>query len=143
MGRPPPRRPRPRPGFHRLTNRSAARLRSIRAVGAGVPPRGAALRLGRVAGWRSGLVTSASNPKLAVFFIALFPQFVRPGAPVLPYALAMAGVIVVLDVAWFSALAFAVDRARQILTPRVQSVLERFTGAVMLGLGVRLATESR
>jgi threonine/homoserine/homoserine lactone efflux protein len=62
---------------------------------------------------------------------------------VLPYALAMAGVIVVLDVAWFSALAFAVDRARQILTPRVQSVLERFTGAVMLGLGVRLATESR
>jgi threonine/homoserine/homoserine lactone efflux protein len=55
----------------------------------------------------------------------------------------MAGVIVVLDVAWFSALAFAVDRARQILTPRVQSVLERFTGAVMLGLGVRLATESR
>jgi threonine/homoserine/homoserine lactone efflux protein len=100
-------------------------------------------RPGRAAGWRSGLVTSASNPKLAVFFIALFPQFVRPDAPVLPYALAMAVVIVALDVAWFSVLAFAVDRARQILTPRVQSGLERFTGAVMVGLGIRLATESR
>jgi threonine/homoserine/homoserine lactone efflux protein len=28
----------------------------------------------RRAGWRSGLVTSASNPKLAVFFVALFPS---------------------------------------------------------------------
>ena len=97
----------------------------------------------RAAGWRSGLVTSASNPKLAVFFVALFPQFVEPGAPVLPYALAMAGVIVALDVAWFSLLAFAVDRAQQILRPKVQAGLERFTGAVMVGLGVRLATESR
>jgi threonine/homoserine/homoserine lactone efflux protein len=98
---------------------------------------------GRAPGWRSGLLTSMSNPKLAVFFVALFPQFVRPGAPVLPYALAMAGVIVALDIAWFSTLAFAVDRARAVLTPKVQAALERFTGAVMVGLGVRLATESR
>jgi len=56
----------------------------------------------RAAGWRSGLLTSMSNPKLAVFFVALLPQFLRPGAPVLPYALAMAGVIVALDIAWFS-----------------------------------------
>jgi threonine/homoserine/homoserine lactone efflux protein len=97
----------------------------------------------RSAGWRSGLVTSASNPKLAVFFVALFPQFVEPDAPVLPYALAMAGVIVALDIAWFSILALAVDRARQILRPKVQAGLERFTGAVMVGLGVRLATEPR
>ena len=97
----------------------------------------------RVAGWRSGLVTSAANPKLAVFFVALFPQFVRPDAAVLPYALAMAGVIVALDVAWFSLLSFAVDRAGQFLKPRAQSVLERFTGAVMVGLGVRIAAESR
>jgi threonine/homoserine/homoserine lactone efflux protein len=97
----------------------------------------------RAAGWRSGLVTSVSNPKLAVFFVALLPQFVEPGAPVLPYALAMAGVIVALDVAWFSLLALAVDRAQQILRPKVQAALERFTGAVMVGLGVRLATEAR
>jgi threonine/homoserine/homoserine lactone efflux protein len=97
----------------------------------------------RAAGWRSGLVTSAANPKLAVFFVALFPQFVEPDAAVLPYALAMAGIIVALDIAWFSLLAFAVDRAGQILKPKAQAVLERFTGAVMVGLGVRLATESR
>ena len=97
----------------------------------------------RRAGWRSGLVTSASNPKLAVFFVALFPQFLTRGSPVLPYALGMATVIVMLDVLWFAGLAFAVDRARTVLKPRVQRGMERFTGAVMVGLGVRLATESR
>ena len=97
----------------------------------------------RAGGWRSGLVTSVANPKLAVFFVALFPQFVRPDAAVLPYALAMAGIIVALDIAWFSLLAFAVDRAGQVLKPKAQAVLERFAGAVMVGLGVRLAAESR
>jgi len=97
----------------------------------------------RRAGWRAGLVTSTSNPKLAVFFVALFPQFLTRGSPVLPYALGMAAVIVVLDVLWFSGLAFAVDRARTVLRPRVQRGMERFTGAVMVGLGLRLAAESR
>jgi threonine/homoserine/homoserine lactone efflux protein len=95
------------------------------------------------AGWRSGLVTSVSNPKLAVFFVAFLPQFITRGSPVLPYALAMAAVIVLLDVLWFSSLAFAVDRARTLLKPRVQRGLERFTGTVMIGFGLRLAAESR
>jgi threonine/homoserine/homoserine lactone efflux protein len=95
------------------------------------------------AGWRSGLVTSMSNPKLAVFFVALFPQFLTPGSPVLPYAMGMAGVIVLLDVAWFATLAFAVDRATTIFRPKVRLIMERCTGAVMVGLGVRLATEAR
>jgi threonine/homoserine/homoserine lactone efflux protein len=97
----------------------------------------------RRAGWRSGLVTSMCNPKLAVFFVALFPQFLTRGSPVLPYALGMAGVIVLLDVLWFSTLAYALDRARVLLMPRVQRSVERFIGTVMIGLGVRLATESR
>ena len=93
--------------------------------------------------WRSGLVTSVSNPKLAVFFVALFPQFLTRGSPVLPYALGMAAVIVMLDVLWFSTLALAIDRASTMLKPRVQRDMERFTGAVMVGPGLRLATESR
>lgn len=97
----------------------------------------------RGAGWRAGLVTSVSNPKLAVFFVALFPQFLTRGSPVLPYALAMAATVVALDIVWFSALAYAVDRARTMLRPRVQRVMERVTGAVMIGLGIRLAIESR
>jgi threonine/homoserine/homoserine lactone efflux protein len=43
-----------------------------------------ARRARRGAPLRDGLVTSLANPKLAVFFVALFPQFVPDGAPVLP-----------------------------------------------------------
>ena len=97
----------------------------------------------RRGGWRAGLVTSLSNPKLAVFFVALFPQFLTRGSPVLPYALAMAATVVALDIVWFSALIYAVDKARAVLRSPVQRVLERVTGAVMIGLGIRLAMESR
>jgi threonine/homoserine/homoserine lactone efflux protein len=97
----------------------------------------------RAAGWRTGLVTSLSNPKLAVFFVALFPQFLTRGSPVLPYALAMAATVVALDIVWFSALTYAVDKARTMLRPRVQRAMEQVTGAVMIGLGIRLAIGSR
>jgi threonine/homoserine/homoserine lactone efflux protein len=95
------------------------------------------------AGWRAGLLTSVSNPKLAAFFVALLPQFLRPGAPVLPIALAMAATIVLFDLIWFSTLAFTVDRARRILGPRLQHRLERISGAVMVGFGLKLASETR
>ena len=98
----------------------------------------------RVSGWRSGLATSVTNPKLAVFFIALFPQFLRPHANPLLYALAMAATIVAFDLVWYSTLAWAVDGAAPaLLAPRVQRMMERFTGAVLIGLGVRLAAEAR
>ena len=92
--------------------------------------------------WGVGLVTSVSNPKLAVFFVALFPQFLHPGDAVLPAALTMAGLIVLLDLVWFSVLAYAVERAALVLRPRVRRVLERIAGGVMVALGLRLATEA-
>ena len=98
-------------------------------------------RAGR-AGFRAGVLTGVANPKLAVFFIALFPQFLSRSAPVLPYALLMAGVVVAVDVVWFSTLAIAVDRARSVLRPRIQAGLERCSGAVMVALGLRLAIDS-
>jgi threonine/homoserine/homoserine lactone efflux protein len=96
---------------------------------------------GRV-GWRTGLITAAANPKLAVFFIALFPQFLEPGTTVLPIALLMAVVIVCCDLLWFGTLIWAVDRATSVLRPRVRRAMERVTGGVMVGLGVSLAVEA-
>ncbi|HZY77520.1 MAG TPA: LysE family translocator [Jatrophihabitantaceae bacterium] len=96
---------------------------------------------GRI-GWRTGLITAAANPKLAVFFIALFPQFLQPGTTVLPAALLMAVVIVCCDLLWFGTLIWAVDRATSVLRPRVRRAMERVTGGVMVGLGVSLAVEA-
>ena len=108
------------------------------AVPTPAPPAAASIR--RAA--RKGLVNSLANPKLAVFFVSLFPQFLRPGAAVLPAALAMAGVIVAFDLIWYSTVAVAVDRLGRGLAPWLRKSLQRVTGAVLLGFGVRLATEA-
>ena len=92
---------------------------------------------------RRGAVNSLANPKLALFFVALFPQFVAAGRPVLPAALAMATVIVVFDVIWYGSVAFLVDRFRQVVRPRVLKALDRASGVVLVAFGLRLATEAR
>jgi threonine/homoserine/homoserine lactone efflux protein len=97
----------------------------------------------RAAGWRTGLVTSLANPKLALFFVALFPQFIPADAPVLPLALAMAATLVAFELLWYSLLAFAVVRAGNALRPVVQRRIEQGTGALMVALGLRLAREVR
>jgi threonine/homoserine/homoserine lactone efflux protein len=82
--------------------------------------------------------------KLAVFFVALFPQFIPRGAPVLPSALAMACVIVGVDLLWYSTLALLVARARKaFVSGGWGRRIERLTGAVLIGLGIRLALERR
>ena len=83
------------------------------------------------------------HPKLAVFFVALFPQFLDPQAAVLPVALAMATVIVAIDVIWFSILAYVVDPAATLLRQRVRRTMERVTGGVMIAFGISIAAESR
>lgn len=72
-----------------------------------------------------------------MFFVALFPQFRRPGANVLAIALVMAAVIVAFDVVWYSTLALLVDRAGTVLRPWVRRAMERLTGVFLVGIGAR------
>jgi threonine/homoserine/homoserine lactone efflux protein len=92
----------------------------------------------------SGLLTALANPKLAVFFVALFPQFIPDGAPVLPYALAMAGILIAADFICYVSLGAAVARAtRAVAGSRIARRTEQLTGAVLIALAGRLAYESR
>jgi threonine/homoserine/homoserine lactone efflux protein len=94
--------------------------------------------------FRDGVVTSLANPKLAVFFIALFPQFVSPGDSVLPTTLLMAALIGLFDLAWYSGLAVLAGRARSgYAGSRLARRTERTTGAVLIALGARVALEPR
>jgi threonine/homoserine/homoserine lactone efflux protein len=94
--------------------------------------------------FRDGLVTSLANPKLAVFYVALFPQFVDGRASVVPTTLLMTVLIVAFDFAWYTGLAALVSRAqREIVRSRVARWVERTTGAVLVALGVRVALEQR
>jgi threonine/homoserine/homoserine lactone efflux protein len=95
--------------------------------------------------FRDGLVTSLANPKLAVFFVALFPQFVGERGDVLPTTLLMAAMIVCFDFCWYTTLAVLASRAKAgFMRSRAGRRLERLTGGVLIALGVRVAlTDAR
>jgi threonine/homoserine/homoserine lactone efflux protein len=99
---------------------------------------------GRGTALRDGFLGGIANPKLGAFFVALFPQFVPAGEPVLAAALLMACTIVLVDLVWFSTVAYLVTRAKRAFVdgPWLRRV-EKLTGAVLVGLGVRLALERR
>jgi threonine/homoserine/homoserine lactone efflux protein len=65
---------------------------------------------------------------------------VRPGDPVLARSLLLAGIHVVIGLAWLIIYAFFLGRLGAVLRrPRVRRALEGITGVVLIGLGARLA----
>jgi len=87
---------------------------------------------------------SNMNAKPALFFLTFLPQFIDPQRAVLPQALTMALLHVAMGLVVLSAYAQLVHRAHRVLTrPTVTRWLERITGTVLIGLGVRVALERR
>jgi threonine/homoserine/homoserine lactone efflux protein len=80
----------------------------------------------------------------SVFFVALFLQFIPEAAPVLPYALTMAAILIVADFAIYVSLGAAVASARRLVTSTsFARRVEQATGAVLLALAGRLALTTR
>jgi threonine/homoserine/homoserine lactone efflux protein len=91
-----------------------------------------------------GLMSNLLNPKVALFYLTLLPQFVRPGDRVLARSLLLAGVHVVLGLAWLFVYAYFLGRISETLRrPRVARAMEGVTGTLLIGLGARLAWERR
>jgi threonine/homoserine/homoserine lactone efflux protein len=100
--------------------------------------------MGARGGFRQGFFSDLANPKIGVFFTSLLPQFVDPGhAYLLPF-LALGAVFVLMTVLWLGAYCLVAARAAQTLQrPRVKAALDRFTGVVLIAIGLRLAVEHR
>lgn len=89
--------------------------------------------------FRDGLLTNALNPKAAVFFVALLPQFL-PDRPHPADTLALALIAVAITLAWFLLVANLIAALRRVLSrPTPRRVLDAVTGTALLSLGARLA----
>lgn len=99
-------------------------------------------RLRPMVAYRQGLFSNLSNPKIVVFFLSLLPQFVVPGGPTF-FPLILLGVIFCsITMIWLTAYSFVVARAGDYLRrDRVRRTIEAITGTILIGLGLRLATE--
>ena len=94
--------------------------------------------------FRQGMISDLSNPKMAAFFPSLLPQFTPPGDTSFSSLVILGLVFCVMTFAWLVAYAAAVASAGAFLRRRrVRRALEGVTGAVLVGLGLRLATEQR
>ncbi|HUZ15144.1 MAG TPA: LysE family translocator [Gaiellaceae bacterium] len=89
--------------------------------------------------YRQGLVTNLLNPKIALLFLTLIPQFVATGEPAFRTTGFLAGTFLVIAVVWWRVFSCAVGALGHVLArPRVRAWLERVTGCVLVGLGVRV-----
>jgi threonine/homoserine/homoserine lactone efflux protein len=101
---------------------------------AGVPGRGAA--------FRQGLFTNLLNPKIALLFLTLLPQFVGAGEPRLRTTAVLAAIFLGLAVLWWRLFTLALDPLSRVLaSPRVRRALDGVAGTLLLAIGTKVALE--
>jgi threonine/homoserine/homoserine lactone efflux protein len=122
-------------------------LRSLRAAfrpAAGQGAIAAARPLTPGGAFSQGLVSDLSNPKMAAFFTSLLPQFVPPDAASFAGLILLGLLFSLLTFLWLASYTLAIARFGKVLRrPAIRRALEGITGAALVGLGLKLATENR
>jgi threonine/homoserine/homoserine lactone efflux protein len=91
--------------------------------------------------WRQGFISNITNPKVLVFYLAVLPQFLTPGAG-LGWLLVLAWSHAVLSLTYLLVLVTGLHSSHRLLMRRrIRRTLDATTGAVLLGFGAKLATE--
>jgi len=92
----------------------------------------------------NGVISNLCNPKIGAFFLAFLPGLIPAGDSVRQTSL-LFGIWFALETGvWLVILVRLVDRGVGWLSrPRIQRRLEKLTGLVLIGFGIRLATEVR
>ena len=92
---------------------------------------------------RQGLISNLANPKMAVFFLSLLPQFASPASVGFAAFAPLGLVFCLMTFGWLSIYALVLHRVGSFIQrSRVRRTLEAVTGTVLVGLGIRLATDT-
>lgn len=101
-------------------------------------------RLSFWSAFRQGLISDLGNPKMAVFFASILPQFAVAGEGMFS-GLALLGIVFSgLTFVWLSFYAMALSKLGHLLDrPRIRRPFEAIMGSLLVALGLRLAAEQR
>jgi threonine/homoserine/homoserine lactone efflux protein len=120
---------------------AAVRSRGWREMNVGERP---SRRLRAATAYRQGVISNLGNPKMAAFFPSLLPQFAPSGEASFWALLLLGLVFCTLTLVWLTGYAFAVAKAGDFLRrPKIRRAIEGVTGAVLVALGLRVATMQR
>ena len=94
--------------------------------------------------YRQGLLSNLLNAKVGVFYTTFLPQFIEPGQRVVVWVTALAVVHIAIGVVWLALYAWMVARVRDaVARPGARRAMDRVTGTVLVGFGLKLARDSR
>jgi threonine/homoserine/homoserine lactone efflux protein len=121
---------------------------SLRSAFRGHAPRVPADAGGRPLGSRAafvqGIVNNLGNPKMAVFFASVLPQFTAPGQGMVSALVLLGVVFSTLTCTWLTVYAIAISTAGRLLrASRAQRAIEAVSGTALIGLGTRVAVDAR
>jgi threonine/homoserine/homoserine lactone efflux protein len=86
-----------------------------------------------------GLLTNLLNPKVGVFYLTFLPQFVPPATNVAWFSMLLAAIHALEGILWFALLTLATGLFTQWLRcSGVAALLDRVTGAILVGCGIIL-----
>jgi RhtB (resistance to homoserine/threonine) family protein len=109
----------------------------------GRPPAGSA-GAGKASPFRQGLLSNLFNPKIALVFTTLIPQFVDRGGSEVAETFLLAAVFIAMGLVWLTGYALLVARVGAVLRrPSIRRAVGAVAGAVLVALGVRVALERR
>ena len=91
-----------------------------------------------------GFLSNMLNPKVGVFYVTFLPQFIPHSVNVAGFSLLLASIHVLITLMWFSLLiALTVPLGHFLSKPPVVRNLDRLTGCVFVGFGVKLTVAKR
>lgn len=96
------------------------------------------------AAFRQGLVSNLLNPKIAILFLTLLPQFVDTGEPRAATTAVLAATFVAIGLIWMRLFSLALGPiSRALRRGSIGVYIERVTGVALIGIGVGVALERR
>lgn len=94
--------------------------------------------------YTQGLISNILNPKVALFFLSLFPQFIHNHNAVLVESLVLTVIYTLIAIIWYVILMAFVDKMGSYLEDNgIKKWLKTITGFILIGLGVRIAFSNR
>ena len=128
-------------GFKMLTSKNSNSIANSLSKDKGVTSQKA------VDGWqiyKQGVLTNVFNPKVALFFLAFFPQFIDASYAYGMLSFLMLGLtFAITGFIWCLCLALLAARFSTRLreNPSIETMLNRISGVVFIGLGIKLLTD--